>query len=315
MVGTITLPKAKAPGWQPTAAMYKAGNAASVNTKPPKGSTVTSAQLSPGQLLLQRQALPHALAYAKENLAIPKSQELVAPFTAAQLKGQQMALDAAGDQATLAKRAADTSNFMLDPAALTAAGNPMEQAAIDAAVRPITQSLTEDTLPQLRSGAAASGQYGSSRQGIAEGLASGRASQAIGDTGAKIAESAYQSNLDAMTRALGLAPQTGQMQTQAATTTSGVGEVQQGQRQATDEANLSRDFYNKNIPLAKAQNLTQLEGATGGGGTSSSTAEVPWWQKALSGGLGGASLGASIGGAPGAAVGGGMGALLSFLDN
>src|SRR5262245_43819878 len=178
--------------WDPTKKQME--QAAAVVKKDPKtdeNTTSSVVTLAPYQKQLVGQALPHAAAYAREDISIPESRDLVADFTDPQKAGQGIALQAAQDQAGLVGRGAGTSGFLLDPASLTAAGNPMEQAAIDAAVRPIYQNLQEGVLPQLRSGAAAAGQYGSSRQGIAEGLASGRASQAAGDTAAKIAESAY----------------------------------------------------------------------------------------------------------------------------
>jgi len=297
----------------PTKGETAAGaNLAARQPKTSKNVTSTVTTLAPWQQSLVGKALPQASAYAREDLSIKPSTELVAPFDPLQLTGQNTALQEANAQQAIANRGAATSQFLMNPAALTAAGNPMEQAAIDAATRPIYQGLTESELPQLRSGAAASGQYGSSRQGIAEGLASGRASQAAGDTAAKIAESAYQSNLDAMTKALGLMPQTEQAQTMPAATISGVGEVRQAQRQASDEANLQRQFYNQNIPLQKAQNLTQLTTGLPGGGTSSSAKGGVDWLQGL---LGGASLGnAIVPGGWGAAGGAALGTLLSFLD-
>jgi hypothetical protein len=56
----------------------------------------------------------------------------------------------------------------------------------------ISNNLTQNILPQLRSGAVASGQYGSSRQGIAEGLAVQSANQQLANQSANVRSGAYQ---------------------------------------------------------------------------------------------------------------------------
>lgn len=278
------------------------------------GSTTTKNQtiLNPQQKALVGLGMPAAKKYAMTNPTISGKTPMVAGFTAPQMQGQNMALAAAkGGQQNLANESADTSKFLLHDV-LFPGSNPALAGTIDAATRPIQQNLMEETLPGLRSGAAVGGQYGSSRQGLAEGLASGRASQAIGDTGAKVANANYQAGLDAMTKALGLVPQTQAAQLAPAVTTSGVGEVQQGQKQDTIDANLARQMYNKNAYITKAQNLIGLASGTPGGGTSSSATGKTGL---LSGALGGASLGAKLfPGVAGAAGGAGIGALLAALS-
>lgn len=71
----------------------------------------------------------------------------------------------------------------------TAGSSTAEQAAIDAATRAITESYTDagGIMGQIRTGAEGAGQFGSSRQGVAEGIAAGRYFDAVGDTAAKIA--------------------------------------------------------------------------------------------------------------------------------
>lgn len=275
------------------------------------GSTTTKTEtiLTPHQKALQNMAMPYAKEYAKRNMQIPKKATLVQPMNALQKQGQNMALDAAkGAQTDIAKNAAGGSDFLLNKA-LFPETNPALAKTIDAATRPIQQNLMEETLPGLRSGAAVSGNYGSSRQGIAEGLASGRASQAIGDTGAKVANANYQAGLDAMTKALGLAPQTQAMQATPGLTVSGVGEVQQAQKQAERDANLARYFFNNQIPLTKATNLTALANGQPGSTTATSSSGSTGL---LQGALGGAGLGSAIPGI-GTIGGAGIGALLAAL--
>lgn len=54
------------------------------------------------------------------------------------------------------------------------------------------QSFNEQALPNIRNSAAGLGQYGSSRQGIAEGIAARGLAQAMSDTGANLTNQAYQ---------------------------------------------------------------------------------------------------------------------------
>ena len=121
--------------------------------------------------------------------------------------------------------------------------------AIASAAAPIWQGLAESALPNIRGGAVTTG-YGGSRQGIAEGLASGRAAQEVGRQGqgiaTSLADAGYGRGLDAMGKALGLTSQiqgaqaapAESMRTAAglageqvnpALWTSGVGDVRQAQ--------------------------------------------------------------------------------------
>ena len=316
------MPKpAPAKPWVPgPAANATAGTV--TNAPLPKGSTVTSPQLSPSQLQLWRELMPQASQWAGENISIDPNRQLVAPFTPAQQAGQADVLSAVPGMRNIAGEGSSALSFLTDPNAINSLSNPLLASSINAATRPITQQLTEATLPQLESGAAAAGQYGSSREGIAQGLAGQAASQAVGDTAAKISEAAYQSNLDAMTKAMGLAPSIQQMQLAPGVAESGVGEVQQQLQQQQDQANLARDLYNMNIPLTKAEDLANISAGQGTGSqTTASAAPVSWLQALLGGASTGASIGSGLGsvaGIPGAAVGGaaggGLGVLLSMLQ-
>lgn len=85
--------------------------------------------------------------------------------------------------------------------------NPYLGQYMDAATRPLTQQLEMGQLPSIRSQAADAGQQGSSRQGVAEGVARGLTNQAIGDTRAQIANQAYGQGLGAQANAINAAQQ------------------------------------------------------------------------------------------------------------
>lgn len=114
------------------------------------------------------------------------------------------ALQGAGSNLGMGNQALST---MLDPnQMLNPDSNPYLSRYADAMARPITQNLTERILPSIRGGAINAGQYGGSRQGIAEGIASRGASEAIGDRTAQLYSSAYGQGLNAMQGAAGMLP-------------------------------------------------------------------------------------------------------------
>lgn len=76
--------------------------------------------------------------------------------------------------------------------------NPYFQGTLAASLRPVTQAFQEEILPGIRTNFGAMGQYGGSRQGIAEGLAAGRANQQMADIAASMGNQAYSQGLQAM---------------------------------------------------------------------------------------------------------------------
>jgi hypothetical protein len=191
----------------------------------------TTQELSPEQRQLMNLAMPGVTQFAA---SVPQRYQgsQVAGFDPSQVAGQEGALGSAGVQTALARGGGATSDYWMSPNALDITKNPGLQGNIDAATRPITQALTEQALPAIRDSAERSGNFGSSRQGIAEGLASGRASQAIGDATSGIVSKAYDTNVNAQLKALGLLPSTIGTQTTGDITTSNVGDVRQGMAQS-----------------------------------------------------------------------------------
>lgn len=241
--------------------------------------------------------------------------ETVAGFDPAQTEAQRMALSGAQSQDEAAKNALSTYNYyttggVWDPSRSNVGG------AIDAAVRPITQQLTESTLPALRGEAITTGNYGGSRQGIAEGLASGRASTATGDTAAKISEDLYRTNVEAELRALGLTPTIQAAQTAGAQTTGAVGDVRQAMAQRYMDEQRSNFYFDQNAPFLQAQELASIYGVLPTGGVQSVGSVPPTNRlaQAIGGGMTGAAAG-SLFGPIGTGVGAIGGAALPFLLN
>lgn len=74
-------------------------------------------------------------------------------------------------------------------------GNPWLSAASDAMTNTVNQNLQRNMLPSIGRGAVGSGLYGSSRQGIAEGVAMGDASQGLSNSLAGMYSNAYGQDL------------------------------------------------------------------------------------------------------------------------
>lgn len=80
--------------------------------------------------------------------------------------------------------------------------NPYLTSAIQAAIRPVTENFQNSVIPALRTGGVASGALGSSRQGVAEGLAAQGLTNKVGDIASSMASTGYGQGLDAQSRAL-----------------------------------------------------------------------------------------------------------------
>lgn len=274
----------------------------------------TTQQLSPEQRELMNLAMPGVTKYAA---TVPQRYqgETVAPFDPSQVAGQEGALQSAGTQTGLARSGAGATTNWLGPNALDVSNNPTIQGAIATATRPIQEQLTRYGLPAIRSSAEQSGNFGSSRQGIAEGLAEQGASTATGDVTAKILSDAYKTNVDAQLKALGLLPQTQATQTVGDYTTSNVGDVRQGMAQSLLDERVANFNYDQMAPYLQSKDIMSLLTGLPGGSTQT-VASTPQ-KNPITGALGGAASGAALGGAlfpgVGAVPGAGIGALLSFL--
>lgn len=274
----------------------------------------TTYQLSPEQRQILDLAMPGIKNFAA-NVPQRYQGSTVAGFTDPQIAGQQAALTQAGKQTSLANDAAGASSAWLGPNALDINNNPAVKAQLDANRQSVTDQLLQSTLPQIRGGAEATGNFGSSRRGVAEGLASTGASKALASANAATLSDAYKTNVDAQLKALGLAPQTTQNLTTGAVTTSGVGDVQQGMNQALINERVGNFNYDQYAPFLQSQELVSLLSGIPGGSTTS-TASGPQknpFTSALGGAASGASLGSAIMPGFGTAIGGGLGALLGFL--
>lgn len=249
--------------------------------------------LSPEQQSLLGIALPNLQQFAAAGPQVP-GQSFVAPFDPMQTAGQNQVLGSTGTQGNIVGSAAGGNQFLTSGNVLNASSNPGLASYMDAATKPIYDNLTRSVLPNVRGAAQSAGQFGGSRQGIAEGLAAGGAAQAAGATTANIANSGYNSGLNAMTQGLQMSPAIAGAQAIPGLTTSGVGDVRQGLNQAQLGEQAQRWNYQNLFPLLIGQQYAQIASGLPGAGaqTQASTPQAnPWMQAA---GLGLAGLGLFI---------------------
>lgn len=280
----------------------------------------TQVQIPPEAQELLGLAMPSLRKFAANGISPGPS--AVAGFDPLQTQGQQQVLDAAaGPQSGVVNSAAAANQRMTSGELLDPNSNPALRATIDASTRPIIDDLLQRALPAIRGEATQTGNFGSSRQGIAEGLSVGKAAQAVGDTSAKVATQGYGMGLDALTKGVGLAPSTASASLLPGLATSGVGDV----RQALQQMLLGERAGNFNLeqlaPLLVGKELSQIAGGIPGGSTTTnaSTAQPNPLLQSLGGAMSLGALGSSIGpafglsGAVGGAGGAGIGALLPLL--
>jgi len=197
-----------------------------------KGSstTTTTQSLSPEQQKLLDLVIPVATDFATNTPQLYQG-STIAPLTQLEQQGRQGAINAlsgiqsnidqnvansqAVTQAGLAgglgglgqllgglQSSAGARDFILSGDVLKPSSNPALQANADAVTGTIERGLTQKVLPSIRGAAAGAGQVGSSRQGIAEGLAIQGGQQAAGDATSKLFNNAYGQGLNAIVNTL-----------------------------------------------------------------------------------------------------------------
>lgn len=237
-------------------------------------SNTTTQTLTPDQQNLVNLATPNYEQFAASNPTLPTGDQAVAPFNQNQLQGQQQVLDATGNQSSTVNSAATQNQNITGGSLLDPGSNPYVQNAVKAAAEPIYDNLNQTTLPQIGANASTgaggiSANFGGSRQGIAEGIASRGADEAAGQAGANIMNSAYNTGVGATNTAIAQAPATAESLTVPGATTSTVGDVQQTQSQNVLNANNQASQLAQWLPLLKAQLLGQGAAGLPGGSTTS----------------------------------------------
>lgn len=243
-----------------------------MGNNPEPVTNTTKVNLTANQKALQGYAMPQykqfADAAAAGGISAPGA-ESVSPFDPLQTQGQEAVLANTGEQQNIVGSAGQASQFLTSGDALSPDSNEALRATQEAAVRPIYEHLTSDVLPGIRGEAVTNGQFGSSREGIAEGIAARSANNAAGDASARVASAGYGQGLDAMKTALGLAPGTATAQSIPGATTSGVGDIRQELSQKLLSAGISQDQFQQWLPFLVGDMFNKAASGTMGGSTTS----------------------------------------------
>lgn len=278
--------------------------------------TTTVQELSPEQRKLLAPAIPVVRDFV-QNPPQDFQGSRVAPFNETQLQAQGQLKDAATGSAT------DFTNYLLsnqqrlNEIGLNPQDNPALPGLIEAGIRPLTENLTQQVLPNIGQEAVAGGQYGGSRQGIAEGLASQAYFNSAQDVVSRVLGEAYSSGLDNATKAQALGPTLLGTTTYPSQILSAVGDQQYGMEQAQLTDEVQRYFNEQLLPFLAAK---EAAGVAFGvpSGISTTDASLPASSiNPVMGGLGGAATGAAIGSmfgpGYGTAIGAGIGGLAGIF--
>lgn len=189
-------------------------------------------------------------------------------------------------------------------------------AAISAANRTLQRDFNQTVLPQIGNAAVDAGQVGSTRQGVAQGIAAQGLADAMTSNAQGLAFQDYQNFTNNQLNALGNLSAISKGLLSGSAAQYDAGTLQQQQQQQQINADLQKWAYENNVDLNTllaykelisgnmgGKNVTTTE--TSGGGGSGLGAAI--------GSLGGAAVGGMYGGAGGAGVGSGVGGQIGGL--
>ena len=153
--------------------------------------------------------------------------------------------------------------------------NPYLQKAMQAALSTNNHNFSDagGVLSQIRTGAESAGQYGGSRQGIAEGLAAARLNDTNANTVATMASNAYDKGQDTFAKTLMFAPQALEAANTPVNLLSSVGAQKENYAQQLADYQANADMWKLNAPWTPLQNYASIVygGSTPGTTTETST--------------------------------------------
>ncbi len=220
----------------------------------------------------QANALQELFTRAREESYRPRNYyegQQIAQFDPAEVSGQNRLLDYAGGGA---QRTADLAGQGLE-FALTDVLNPQDNPSIvgmgDLITDRFTKRFTEGINPAIAGEAGAAGQVGSSRQGLAQGVAAGRTAEAGADALTQFYSNAYSRGLDTFDRGLAGAGGTLALGAQPAALESLVGSQRRERDQAGLDIEQEKFYFEQGAEGDALQRLLSLIGGSyGGEGTS-----------------------------------------------
>jgi hypothetical protein len=205
------------------------------------------------------------------NSAYPGSK--VAGLSNDTLVAQQVARANAGGAQQAVGQLSQGINYGLN-GAMDVGNNKYLQDAIQAATRQNNQNFSDagGTLSQIRTGAESAGQYGGSRQGIAEGLAASRLAQTNADTTATMMSDAYNQGQNTFSKTLAAIPSSMEAYSAPSSVLSAVGAQNENYQQQLNDYNAASQLWNLNSQWTPLQNYANIVfGGTGNGTTTNTT--------------------------------------------
>jgi len=155
------------------------------------------------------------------------------------------------------------------------ANNPYLSAQADVIQNRLGRNFNEQLMPGIRDQMMGAGQTGSSRHGVAQGIAARGTQEALGSSLADLYGGAYGQGLQAQSAAMGMSPQMAQLGMMP-------GQVQQqigGQMRAEDQRGIdeavARHDFEQTEPWDRLSRYNSLLGGGAGYGTTTSTSKQP----------------------------------------
>lgn len=189
--------------------------------------------------------------------------------TASDTGAENYLTDYAGTLTGQSGKNLDALNWATGAGNLDVGNNQYVQGQMAANTNRLYQDFNEQTVSALRSNFGKSGQIGSSRQGIAEGLAAQGVARASADSNAQILGTAYNNALDTYSSVLAQAPALMQAGTMPGSLLSQVGQSQRGFEQDKIDEAISRNDFSQNEAWNRLANYMQMVSGNWGGTTTS----------------------------------------------
>lgn len=226
------------------------------------------------------------------------------PFDYWSLVGQGSALTAADMAQASNQQASQGLTYGLTQA-MDVNNNPYLQKSVDAALGRIQNQYTDPggVMSQIRTGAENAGQYGGSRQGVAEGIAARELQHSLGDTAAQMYSDAYNKGQDTFARTLALSPQVVSSYSAPSVLQSQVGAQREGLAQAMEDYNAASRQWDFNAPWTPLENYANIVYGGGGSQSTSTATGAGAARNPVMGAAGGALAGWAVGAQMGAAYG------------
>ncbi|MCP4089616.1 MAG: hypothetical protein GY746_07465 [Gammaproteobacteria bacterium] len=155
------------------------------------------------------------------------------------------------------------------------ANNPYINAQADTITGRLNRNFNEELMPGIQQGAIGAGQTGSSRQGVAEGIAARGTQEALGDSLSNLYGNAYGQGLQAQQGAMGMAGQMANLGMLPGQVQQQIGGIQRGEEQRGIDEAMARHDYEQNEQWDRLSRYNSLLGGGAGYGTSTTTSTQP----------------------------------------